>query len=67
MRFNGVFHVACQIEVLFGIDVFDTCQFLDLLNSGFGQDDCACLLLNRIVGFGLQARCPAGKLDIVIG
>ena len=67
MRFNGVFHVARQIEVLFGINVFDTRQFLDFFNSSFGQNDGTSFLLDRIVCFWLQTWRPACKLDIVVG
>ena len=63
---NGVLHVARQFDVVLIIDIFDTGQLLKLIDTGIGQYNGACLFLNGIVNFRLQARRPAGKLDVHI-
>src|SRR5437588_2236114 len=63
---NGVLHVARQLDVVLIVDVFHTGQLLKLIDTGIGQYNGACLFLNGIVNFRLQARRPAGKLDVHI-
>src|SRR5437016_11102259 len=63
---NGVLHVARQLDVVLIVDVFHTGQLLELIDTGIRQYDRACLFLNAVINFKLQAWGLAVELVVHI-